>query len=712
MVYTLSGVNAIRQNPIGYPTGGNIQIRFDLGSYDHIGLTVNASFSAAGSSGMVAGRVQELDIQNTTGGPLTLTWNPNWIADVSALPASIAAGATINVVLRSTTTADTGVLAKYVNPASGVTGPTGATGPAGSPGPSGATGPAGSGTNFTVVDSPGMARYRRPPGFATGPYQYDIARDVFNVKDYGALGNDGVGTETNNTIAVQAAINAIIANGGGRLYYPGGTYRQNGVSIPSGTTVTISIVGDGQGVTRIKFMSAIDEALFDLQLYGSSDPATNVSSFSDITLWAGAVNKRLVRITGPGTSTHRFPGIIFTRCEFASPDTTTSPGTSTLRYETGVELVGVWNPQFQSCWFAGPANPTPDATDMAGTGLLVNNTTYLSVNGLVNGCRFNSLNKSFYIGGVDGSGFANNTPGPANCEGWVLRDCIFIAQQWSITELFNGSGQTPWLASYGCEFEPRRTGAVFNLAFLAIVYCEENTVLLPSAAQNGFQDVFVLSQVGFSHLCKNNIGAEGLTVFKLTNNCGVVHIEGNIINSARTAIYDLGAATSNIRIRNNSIISTVGTYLIDAGTDNVVVSDGAGYGTLVKRSSNQSIAASTDTAVIWESAFYNNFSIWSGGSPTRLTVPNGVIKVRLTGNIRWQNSGTSTRFIYVRKNGSTISASSSKNASLTAQDNITTPILNVTAGDYFEFIAYQTEAGAINIEPNSDEVSFGLEIVA
>src|SRR5580704_11247063 len=43
---------------------------------------------------------------------------------------------------------------------------------------------------------------------------------VFNVKSYGAIGN---GT-SDDTVAIRSAINAAVANGGGIIYFPAGTY--------------------------------------------------------------------------------------------------------------------------------------------------------------------------------------------------------------------------------------------------------------------------------------------------------------------------------------------------------------------------------------------------------------------------------------------------------------------------------------------------------
>lgn len=120
-VAQLSGVGSITEKPIGYATGGTIQLRFDLGAYDHIGITTagTTSFSPSGSSGMANGRRQMLDITNTTGSSIVLAWNPAWGLANGALPTSLAPGAWIRVMLYCTGATEATIVASYFATAGG-----------------------------------------------------------------------------------------------------------------------------------------------------------------------------------------------------------------------------------------------------------------------------------------------------------------------------------------------------------------------------------------------------------------------------------------------------------------------------------------------------------------------------------------------------------------------------------------------------------------
>jgi hypothetical protein len=104
-------VGSMQKTSVAYATGGAVGLRFDLGSYAYVGLTVN--LTVTGSAGVVVGRTQTIDLTNTTGGTLTLAWPGSWQLLNGALPTSLAAGATIRVELNCTGTTEASIVAGY-----------------------------------------------------------------------------------------------------------------------------------------------------------------------------------------------------------------------------------------------------------------------------------------------------------------------------------------------------------------------------------------------------------------------------------------------------------------------------------------------------------------------------------------------------------------------------------------------------------------------
>jgi Ca2+-binding RTX toxin-like protein len=105
----------------------------------------------------------------------------------------------------------------------------------------------------------------------------------FNVKDYGALG-DGV---TDDTAAIQAAIDAAHAAGGGTVYLPAGEYRVSGGEEPSDGCLMIKsnvyMVGDGMGETVIKLVDGWDQKVTGMVRSAYGEETSNFG-MSDLTL--------------------------------------------------------------------------------------------------------------------------------------------------------------------------------------------------------------------------------------------------------------------------------------------------------------------------------------------------------------------------------------------------------------------------------------------
>ena len=136
-------------------------------------------------------------------------------------------------------------------------------------------------------------------------------------------------------------------------------------------------------------------------------------------------------------------------------------------------------------------------------------------------------------------------------------------------------------------------------------------------------------------------------------------------------------------------------------------------GVLLRRSTNYVIPSSgAYTAIPWEAASYDTDSFWDGGTPNRLTVPAGVTRVRLMANLEWQTSPTN-QLIEIRKNGTSVLGGGSfivrgDGGYSNQMRNITSAVMAVTPGDYFELMVYVGSSAEVK---NLDRTWICLEVV-
>jgi hypothetical protein len=117
----------------------------------------------------------------------------------------------------------------------------------------------------------------------------------------------------------------------------------------------------------------------------------------------------------------------------------------------------------------------------------------------------------------------------------------------------------------------------------------------------------------------------------------------------------------------------------------------------VKSTSNQTLAADTWTIATFATEIADTHGFYdNSASASRLTVPSGFNKVRLSANIRY-DGGTSSVFIRLLKNGSVVPGSfrKSENGGSSRYINANSAVLEVTPGDYFQMEVYAVAAGDI-----------------
>lgn len=207
----------------------------------------------------------------------------------------------------------------------------------------------------------------------TGDAFYVVPNDplVFNVLDYNAKG-DGV---TDDTTAVQAAINAANAAGGGEVWFPRGTYIINGATSLTLTTISnvtlkgtgwassLQVPNSGSG-TQYLFLAGnasitnlvVEDLDLNMAYQGSTWSHFIVGSGTVAGLRFNRVQFRCVNYSGAipyflnaaATAARGLTDWHFTKCRFYNPGTQTINGMVIRGFDgcevDGCEFVNVNNP--------------------------------------------------------------------------------------------------------------------------------------------------------------------------------------------------------------------------------------------------------------------------------------------------------------------------------------------------------------------------------
>lgn len=148
-----------------------------------------------------------------------------------------------------------------------------------------------------------------------------------------------------------------------------------------------------------------------------------------------------------------------------------------------------------------------------------------------------------------------------------------------------------------------------------------------------------------------------------------------------------------------------GLEFIDAG--GVGGGGGSGYvlgsdpgstgGARVQRNSAQLISTGVETTISWQNEVFDDLDFVDIGSqPTRITIPSGVTRVRLTAG--FENAAAVANVqIKIVENGTTIVAAADAASFYNGPDlTVDTGLIDCDPGDYYEVIVYHDAAGTID----------------
>lgn len=188
----------------------------------------------------------------------------------------------------------------------------------------------------------------------------------------------------------------------------------------------------------------------------------------------------------------------------------------------------------------------------------------------------------------------------------------------------------------------------------------------------------------------------------------VASVNGKIGDVVLTAA-DVGALPSNYAAPVASVNSKTGAVTLTAADVGALSQRGtigpAIPACLVRRTASQAIATGADTNISWQSALYNQFSVWNSGSG--FVVPSWARYVRVNCHIQWGGSSGSNGnplVASVRVNGADVPGASRSrifgNINVLSQ-HVDSGIIPVIAGDVLTVYVNQTTAASRNIEAAS-----------
>lgn len=140
--------------------------------------------------------------------------------------------------------------------------------------------------------------------------------------------------------------------------------------------------------------------------------------------------------------------------------------------------------------------------------------------------------------------------------------------------------------------------------------------------------------------------------------------------------------------------------------------DGSTPRAMVTLSSPFAISSSLDY-IDWDAAEYDTDSFWSAGSPSRLTIPAGVSKVRLYAGVRADTTAITHLLCNIDKNGASFLGGGALEpeamvSGLTTRIAIASAPVDVIPGDYFEVETRANTSANISNDPNT---YFALEVL-
>lgn len=157
------------------------------------------------------------------------------------------------------------------------------------------------------------------------------------------------------------------------------------------------------------------------------------------------------------------------------------------------------------------------------------------------------------------------------------------------------------------------------------------------------------------------------------------------------AWVDLGISTGSAVWQKTTPTATGQVPYFDGTQISWQTPQSTAIGASAYRTADADIAINTETALDLAAASFDSTSFWSGGTPSRLTIPTGQGgKYLVVAEITWDTATVGNMFARILVNGSAKAAEtrSGVNTTTTVESQQVSGIFNLSAGDYLQLAAY------------------------
>lgn len=514
---------------------------------------------------------------------------------------------------------------------------------------------------------------------------YSKLLEIISVRDFGATG-DG---STDDTAAINAAI-AFIPSTGGVLFFPAGTYRITGALSISNRSITI--VGEGEGVSIIKVDAAVDCINI---VQNSEQYFTSIKNISLRTTQLNVGDAITIDYSAADTT-----GQTIQRCLISQVEIRGTGEKGTAGFENGIVTTDLTNSIIECCSFGGykTANTPAGRT---------NAVSFIKLQGANSPVEMFISNCKAYVcqNGVEIIG---------TIEGVYIEQCAFVQVGRGIY-WHQSSGNRPLLFVRGCHVNCFWYGIYGSQ--IGQVNITDNLIyesLVADATTVGIYFTEALQGIIKGNMLQNSGGFNDFKPIVLDTDATYFIVSNNSMRGAFTNGIEFKSGSANNIAIGNVINGTYTNSYLNNGTENAI----GRRGVLAYVQNDQATANAVDHTVTFDAVSYDTDGFWGGAGTGTITIPlgSGIKKVRLSGDVTWQANAVGPRRVTISKNAS--GAYPGRAGSFTDSNGYVSPIslnvigaiIDVSEGDIFRLVSGQDSGGSLNVL-GSGRTYISLEVI-